>query len=54
MKKKIGKHQLPERREILDDFPLSRSGEVSTMATSERITPNLKETPRRSRRRLDL
>jgi 2,3-dihydroxybenzoate-AMP ligase len=43
MKEEIAKHKLPERLEILDDFPLSPFGKVSKKDLTERITRKLKE-----------
>jgi 2,3-dihydroxybenzoate-AMP ligase len=37
MKEEIAKHKLPERLEILDDFPLSPFGKVSKKDLTERI-----------------
>jgi 2,3-dihydroxybenzoate-AMP ligase len=42
MKEEIAKHKLPERLEILDDFPLSPFGKVSKKDLTERITLKLK------------
>lgn len=39
----IAKHKLPERLEILDDFPLSAFGKVSKKDLTERIARKLKE-----------
>jgi 2,3-dihydroxybenzoate-AMP ligase len=39
----IAKHKLPERLEILDDFPLSPFGKVSKKDLTERIALKLKE-----------
>jgi non-ribosomal peptide synthetase component E (peptide arylation enzyme) len=37
MKEEIAKHKLPERLEIMEDFPLSPFGKVSKKELSERI-----------------
>ena len=42
MKEEIAKHKLPERLEILDDFPLSAFGKVSKNDLAERIALQLK------------
>jgi non-ribosomal peptide synthetase component E (peptide arylation enzyme) len=42
MKEEIAKHKLPERLEILDDFPLSPFGKVSKKDLTERISLKLK------------
>jgi 2,3-dihydroxybenzoate-AMP ligase len=42
MKEEIAKHKLPERLEILDDFPLSPFGKVSKKDLTERIALKLK------------
>jgi 2,3-dihydroxybenzoate-AMP ligase len=42
MKEEIAKHKLPERVEILDDFPLSPFGKVSKKELTERIALRLK------------
>jgi 2,3-dihydroxybenzoate-AMP ligase len=42
MNEEIAKHKLPERLEILDDFPLSPFGKVSKKDLTERITAKLK------------
>ena len=42
MKQEIAKHKLPERLEILDDFPLSPLGKVSKKDLTERITLKLR------------
>lgn len=43
IKEEIAKHKLPERLEIVDDFPLSPFGKVSKKDLTERITLRLKE-----------
>jgi 2,3-dihydroxybenzoate-AMP ligase len=43
MKEEIAKHKLPERLEIVDDFPLSPFGKVSKKDLTERITAKLEE-----------
>jgi 2,3-dihydroxybenzoate-AMP ligase len=43
MNEEIAKHKLPERLEIVDDFPLSPFGKVSKKDLTERITSKLKE-----------
>lgn len=43
LKEEIAKHKLPERLEMLEDFPLSPFGKVSKKDLTERITLNLKE-----------
>ncbi len=43
MKEEIAKHKLPERLEILDDFPLSPFGKVSKKDLTERIARALRE-----------
>jgi 2,3-dihydroxybenzoate---[aryl-carrier protein] ligase len=43
MNEEIAKHKLPERLEILDDFPLSPFGKVSKKELTERIARKLKE-----------
>ncbi|MDH3445413.1 MAG: (2,3-dihydroxybenzoyl)adenylate synthase, partial [Deltaproteobacteria bacterium] len=43
MNEEIAKHKLPERLEIVDDFPLSPFGKVSKKDLTERITRKLKE-----------
>ncbi|HEU4345842.1 MAG TPA: AMP-binding protein [Candidatus Binatia bacterium] len=43
MKEEIAKHKLPERLEILDDFPLSAFGKVSKKDLTERIALKLKQ-----------
>jgi len=43
MNEEIAKHKLPERLEILDDFPLSPFGKVSKKDLTARITRKLKE-----------
>jgi 2,3-dihydroxybenzoate-AMP ligase len=42
MKEEIAKHKLPERLEIVDEFPLSPFGKVSKKDLTERITQRLK------------
>ena len=39
----IAKHKLPERLEIMDDFPLSPFGKVSKKDLTEKISLKLKE-----------
>jgi 2,3-dihydroxybenzoate-AMP ligase len=39
----IAKHKLPERLEIVDDFPLSPFGKVSKKDLTERITLKMKQ-----------
>jgi len=41
--KEIAKYKLPERLEIMRDFPLSRSGKVSKKALTEMITLKMNE-----------
>ena len=43
MKEEIAKHKLPERLEIMGDFPLSPLGKVSKKDLTERIALKLKE-----------
>jgi 2,3-dihydroxybenzoate-AMP ligase len=43
MNEEIAKHKLPERLEIVEDFPLSPLGKVSKKDLTERITLRLKE-----------
>lgn len=43
MKEEIAKHKLPERLEIVDDFPLSPLGKVSKKDLAERIARKLKD-----------
>ncbi len=43
MNEEIAKHKLPERLEILDDFPLSPFGKVSKRDLNERIAFKLKQ-----------
>jgi 2,3-dihydroxybenzoate-AMP ligase len=43
MKEEIAKHKLPERLEIMRDFPLSAFGKVSKKDLTERIALKLKE-----------
>ncbi len=38
----IAKHKLPERLEVIEEFPLSPFGKVSKKDLSERITQRLK------------
>lgn len=42
MEQEIAKHKLPERLEIVDEFPLSPFGKVSKKDLTERITQRLK------------
>jgi 2,3-dihydroxybenzoate-AMP ligase len=42
MEQEIAKHKLPERLEIVDEFPLSPFGKVSKKDLTERITQQLK------------
>ena len=42
-KEEIAKHKLPERLELMDDFPLSAFGKVSKKDLTEKITRKLKE-----------
>jgi len=42
IKEEIAKHKLPERLEIIDEFPLSPFGKVSKKDLTERITQRLK------------
>ena len=42
IKEEIAKHKLPERLEIIDEFPLSPFGKVSKKDLTERITERLK------------
>lgn len=42
MGQEIAKHKLPERLEIVDEFPLSPFGKVSKKDLTERITQRLK------------
>jgi len=42
MHEEIAKHKLPERLEIVDEFPLSPFGKVSKKDLTERITQQLK------------
>ena len=46
LNEEIAKHKLPERLEILDDFPLSPFGKVSKKDLTERIARKLKEEAR--------
>lgn len=43
MNEEIAKHKLPERLEIVDDFPLSPFGKVSKKDLTERITAKMKQ-----------
>jgi len=43
MNEEIAKHKLPERLEIMDDFPLSPFGKVSKKDLTQKITLKLKE-----------
>jgi 2,3-dihydroxybenzoate-AMP ligase len=43
MKEEIARHKLPERLEIMADFPLSAFGKVSKKDLTERITVQIKE-----------
>ena len=43
MNEEIAKHKLPERLEIVDDFPLSPFGKVSKKDLTDRISARLKE-----------
>jgi 2,3-dihydroxybenzoate-AMP ligase len=43
LREEIAKHKLPERLEIVDDFPLSPFGKVSKKDLTERIAAKLKE-----------
>ncbi len=43
MNEEIAKHKLPERLEIVDDFPLSPFGKVSKKDLTDRISTRLKE-----------
>jgi 2,3-dihydroxybenzoate-AMP ligase len=43
MKEEIAKHKLPERLEILDDFPLSPFGKVSKKDLAERVALKLRD-----------
>ena len=45
MKEEIAKHKLPERLEIVDEFPLSPFGKVSKKDLTERITLKLSRIP---------
>lgn len=42
LEQEIAKHKLPERLEIVDEFPLSAFGKVSKKDLTERITQRLK------------
>jgi 2,3-dihydroxybenzoate-AMP ligase len=42
MNKEIAKHKLPERLEILEEFPLSPLGKVSKKDLTERMAQMLK------------
>ena len=46
MNEEIAKHKLPERLEIVDEFPLSPFGKVSKKDLTERMTLKLKEESR--------
>jgi non-ribosomal peptide synthetase component E (peptide arylation enzyme) len=41
MNEEIAKHKLPERLEIVDEFPLSPLGKVSKKDLTEKITRQL-------------
>ena len=43
MNEEIAKHKLPERLEIVEDFPLSPFGKVSKKDLTERIALKMKE-----------
>jgi non-ribosomal peptide synthetase component E (peptide arylation enzyme) len=43
MKEEIAKHKLPERLEIMEDFPLSAFGKVSKKDLTERVVLRLKK-----------
>jgi 2,3-dihydroxybenzoate-AMP ligase len=43
MNEEIARHKLPERLEIVDNFPLSPFGKVSKKELSERIAGKLAE-----------
>jgi 2,3-dihydroxybenzoate-AMP ligase len=43
MKEEIAKHKLPERLEIMEEFPLSAFGKVSKKDLTERIALQLKQ-----------
>ena len=43
MNEEIAKHKLPERLEIMADFPLSAFGKVSKKDLTERIALKLKQ-----------
>ena len=43
MNEEIAKHKLPERLEIVEEFPLSPFGKVSKKDLTERIALKLKE-----------
>jgi non-ribosomal peptide synthetase component E (peptide arylation enzyme) len=43
LREEIAKHKLPERLEIVDEFPLSPLGKVSKKDLTERITRKLKQ-----------
>ncbi len=47
LEQEIAKHKLPERLEIVDEFPLSPFGKVSKKNLTERITQLLKKEERR-------
>jgi 2,3-dihydroxybenzoate-AMP ligase len=42
LEQEISKHKLPERLEVVDEFPLSPFGKVSKKDLTERITQLLK------------
>ena len=43
MNEEVAKHKLPERLEIMGDFPLSPFGKVSKKELTERVARKLKE-----------
>jgi non-ribosomal peptide synthetase component E (peptide arylation enzyme) len=43
VKEEIAKHKLPERLEIMADFPLSAFGKVSKKDLTERIAHKIKQ-----------
>jgi non-ribosomal peptide synthetase component E (peptide arylation enzyme) len=43
LKEEIAKHKLPERLEIVDEFPLSPFGKVSKKDLTERVTAKLRD-----------
>ena len=43
MKEEIAKHKLPERLEIVDEFPLSPFGKVSKKDLTERVAAKLNQ-----------